>query len=387
MRTAVMPTSITTRSTIRVAMDVLRSTFSAVPARSAHDRCILVPVVLLLLAATTALSAASSDRPPSGGGVQLERDPSGEGYRLSGAGLWLAGDATVNAVVPEKGRPFATLEDVAVLVRADPTPRLSLFSEARLENTFTLESGHGFKTGSADLSIERLYADVLLTPHLTLRVGKMLTPFGLWNVIRRAPLSWTVERPPVTEQTFPEHATGLDVTYQTTWHGWSFDATGYGPAQDKLAFHPSNDTGLLGGGRFATGHSLGPAFAALGLDGATFEDAPTGRWAQTYGTDLEIDVFGHQLTSEFAYERLRGPRVSDQSGLYVQDAMPIASGLYAVMRFDFFRARRGPDETGGLLGVFWHPLPHLIVKLDYQFADRQTDNLNPGLLAAVSLFF
>jgi hypothetical protein len=34
---------------------------------------------------------------------------------------------------------------------------------------------------------------------------------------------------------FPRRATGLDLLYQTTWRGWTFDATMYGPAEDQLA--------------------------------------------------------------------------------------------------------------------------------------------------------
>ena len=72
--------------------------------------------------------------------------------------------------------------------------------------------------------VERLYLEALLTPTLTLRVGEVYTPFGLWNVVRRAPLTWTTERPAITESVFPQHATGLSLLYQATWHGWSIDA-------------------------------------------------------------------------------------------------------------------------------------------------------------------
>jgi hypothetical protein len=278
------------------------------------------------------------------------------------------------------------LDEVDLLLRYEPMPRLSFFSETRLDNTVIFEESRGVETGSGDLSIERLYADILLTPQLTLRAGKLLTPFGLWNVIRRAPLSWTVERPPVTEKTFPEHTTGLSLTYQTTWHGWSFDATGYGPAQDQLSFRQSDEGDLLFGGRVATGHSVGPAFVTVGLDEAGFDDTESDRWADTWGTDVEVDVAGHQITGEFAYSLLRGD-VSREVGGYVQDAIPMLSNLYGILRFDYFQPRRGPGDVGGLIGVFWRPYQPLIVKLNYQFANRQTDNLNPGLLMSVSLFF
>ena len=347
---------------------------------------------LVLLTSRTVTTAADADGPRSDllpapiPVVRFERDPSGDGFRL-GRAIWLAGDATVVGIVPEHGAARAELDDISLLLRYEATPRLSLFSETRLENTVSLEEGRGLRAGSADLSIERLYAEILLTPHIDVRVGKVLTPFGLWNVIRRAPLSWTVERPIITEHAFPEHVTGLSLHYQETLRGWSFDATGYGPAQDELALRGSDETGLLVGGRTAVGHTAGNAFVTLGLDAATFEEPPTRRWTQSYGADGEVDVLGHQITGEFAYAR-GGPTAGTRSyGLYVQDAFPLIANLYGVVRFEQFQPKSGSSTEAGLLGVSWRPARSIIVKVDYQFMTRPVGDVTPGLLAAVSLFF
>src|SRR5262249_61406193 len=91
---------------------------------------------------------------------------------------------------------------------------------------------------------------------------------GLWNVIQRSPFTWTVEEPAIADDVFPRHATGLSLLYQTTWQGWTFDATACGPAQDTLRFgHPEDDEkGWLMGSRIAAGRVLGPAVASLGGD-------------------------------------------------------------------------------------------------------------------------
>ena len=347
-----------------------------------------VAAALLVLGSATGLLAA----PPAGAAgdatrFQLEPDPGEGGYWLADRKVWLAGDATIGAAIPEHASALANLEDINLLTRYEVTPRLSFFAETRLEHTVRLEHGRNLRTGTGDLEIERLYAEVILTPHLALRVGKLLTPFGLWNVIRRAPLSWSVERPPATEGTFPQHATGLSLTYQTTLSGWSLDATAYGPAQDELAFRQEDEKGWMGGGRVAAGHSLGPAFGTVGLNGATFEDGDTKRWAETLGADGEIDAWGHQLTGEFVYSRLRGPSVMREWGLYLQDTVPLVDTLYLILRLDYIQPRTGSDSVGGLAGLFWRPVPIVILKLDYQFATRRTDNLDPGFVAEISLFF
>lgn len=349
-----------------------------------------MPSLVLMGLSVLALPAC-----PAGGvekaqpGLGLTRDPGGDGYIAPGTGLWIGADATVKLTLPDVGPDALELDDVDLLVRYEPTPRLALFSEIALENTFSFQEGVGPLSGSGDLSIERLYADLAVTPHLTARFGKFLTPFGLWNPIRRAPLTWTVERPLVTE-IFPEHTTGLSLIYQTTWHGWSFDATGYGPAQDELVFRRSEESGsrLVVGARITAGHAVGPAYAALGLTGSGFEDrVETRDWANITGVDLDVTLWGNQLTGEFAYTHLRSPQVSREFGFYLQDAVPIHGSLYGVARVEHFVPRVGDPVNAQLLGLFWRPLPHLIIKADYQFTDRPSDDFQRGFVAAVSVFF
>jgi hypothetical protein len=317
----------------------------------------------------------------------VARDPSGEGFVVPGTGLWFAGDVTSTFGAPEVGPAFTNIEDMSLLLRYEPHPRVAFFSEIRVQDVVEAVEGSGVDHRDALLSFERLYLDVLLTPHLTLRAGKFFTPFGLWNVIRRAPLTWTVDPPEVTEETFPLRTTGLGLVYQTTWHGWSFDATGYGPAQDKLAVHRTDESGLMGGGRMAVGRALGPVFGAFGVSGAGFQDHDTGRWAGGYGADVELTFYGHQVTGEFEYTDLQGPDVSHESGFYLQDAIPITSTLYGVLRVERFHARDGNAGNGGLVGLFWRPLPYVILKADYQVGDRLEDFLEPGFFASVALFF
>jgi len=319
--------------------------------------------------------------------LSIERDPSGEGFVVPGTGLWFGGDVTVVGAVPERLPSFVELDDLSLLIRYEPAPRLAFFSETRLESTVAYFDDVGFERGSVEIAIERLYADVLLSPHVTLRTGKLFTPFGLWNVIRRAPLTWTVEAPAVTEETFPQHATGLSLAYQATWQGWSFDATGYGPAQDELPLRQTKESGLMAGGRAVVGRSLGLAYGALGLSAVTFEEDDDAQWAEAYGADLEVTFRGNVLTGEVDYTSLPGPGGSREFGFYLQDAIPIVDTLYGVLRVEQFQPRSGSIATGGLTGLFWRPVPCVILKANYQFGDRVEDVMEPGFYASVSLFF
>lgn len=344
-------------------------------------RAVVATPLALLLAA----SAFADDTVVPG----VARDPSGVGLILPG-NLWLSGDATLTVEVPETQPTTFELDDMSLLARWEPLSRLAFFGELRLENLFEVVEGEGVLTSGGEMELERLYAEVLLTPSFSLRVGKVFTPFGLWNVISRGPLTWTVEEPAVTENVFPQRATGLSLLYQKTWRGWSFDATAYGPAQNQIQFRGAEDegldSGLLFGGRVAAGRDLGPAFASLGLNAAGFTRRESREWVTATGLDLAVAAAGHEITGELIY---RVPAAGGRTahGLYLQDAIPIVRTLHGVLRFEYFRRRHGPAATAQLVGLFWRPVPDVVLKADYIFGTRRLENLETGFQASFSLLF
>jgi hypothetical protein len=350
------------------------------PAAAATLRRTLAPLLVLLLTAPGI----------AGGPLRgIARDPSGIGLVIPG-GLWISGDVTLAVEAPETGPVTGEIDDLSLLARYEPLSRLALFGELRLEDIFEVVEGEGVVTEGGEVVVERLYAEALLTPQLSLRAGKVFTPFGLWNVISRAPLTWTVEEPAVTENVFPQRATGLSLLYQKTWRGWSFDATAYAPGQNEINFYQTEDeglgSGLLFGGRMAAGRTLGPAFASLGLNAAGFRGEDEADWTTATGLDLEVDAFGQEITGELTYQvPAAGGRT--EHGLYLQDAIPLYRTLYGVLRFEYFRPREGRAALGQVVGLFWRPVPQVVLKADYLFATRRLENLEPGFQASFSLLF
>jgi hypothetical protein len=312
-------------------------------------------------------------------------------------GFWLAGDVTLATEILEEDASAVAIDDVSLLARWDATSRFALFGELRLDDLWEAVEGDGSTTGDADVTVERLYAELLLTPRFTLRAGKFYTPFGLWNEIRRAPLTWTVERPAITENVFPQHATGLSLLYQTTWQGWSFDATAYGPAQDELKFRKADEEdlaedGLLFGGRVAAGRTVGPVYGALGLNAAGFRPHDRDRWTTVTGLDLAVAVGGHELSGELTFSiPERGGRVLQ--GLYLQDVIPLTPlvrmvpELYGVLRFEQLQPRHGSSAVGGLVGLFWRPTPMVVLRANYFFTNRTVGEFEPGFLGSLSVLF
>lgn len=378
--TVVPPTAISTRATSRAVSDSLQGG----PARRRGFGAALLALALLLASATGGGASDAGTGWSPGNGVVLPW------------GFWVAGDVTAATEILEDDDSAFAIDDVSLLARWDATSRFALFTEVRLDDLWEVVEGEGSTSGDADVTVERLYAEVLLTPHLTARIGKFYTPFGLWNEIRRAPLTWTVERPAVTENVFPQHATGLALLYQTTWQGWSFDATAYGPAQDELKFRQADEDdlaedGLLFGGRVAAGRTVGPVYAALGMNAAGFRPHDRDRWATVLGPDLLVAVGGHEISGELTFRVPEHGRHVLQ-GLYLQDVIPLTPllrvpDLYGVLRFEQLEPGPGPGAVGGLVGLFWRPTPMVVLRANYFFTSRTVGEFEPGFLGSLSVLF
>src|SRR5262249_3432525 len=162
-----------TRRTIRVVIELPRAR------RTGAVR--VVASVLLALCFGASAGAESSADAIRGGSI-------GNGIELPHR-LWIAGDVTFHGQVPEQAASRVEIDDLSLLARWEPTKRLTLFGELRMEDFFEAVAGEGVTQSQWQFVFERLYAEALVTPALTLRLGTVYTPFGLWNVVRRSPFN------------------------------------------------------------------------------------------------------------------------------------------------------------------------------------------------------
>jgi hypothetical protein len=71
----------------------------------------------------------------------------------------------------------------------------------------------------------------------------------------------------------------------------------------------------------------------------------------------------------------------------LQDAIPLFGTLYGVLRFEYFQPPRGRAAVGQLVGLFWRPVPNVVLKADYLFGTRRVEDFQPGFQASLSLLF
>ena len=228
---------------------------------------------------------------------------------------------------------------------------------------------------------ERVYGDLTVSDQLIVRAGKFLTPIGRWNVIHAQPLVWTTSRPLVTFMPFDKHTTG------TMLFGSVFPAAGrvtytvYGQFLDQ--FDPSAqpvETDRSVGGRLEYEVTRGPSVGASYL---AFKSR--GDWQYLGGVDTiwrrdRIELMGEAVYSD-------APR---RWGLYLQPVVRVASRIYLVGRYEHYgeQARDMPAAVNLVVtGLAYKPVPYVVLKLEYLFANHPVDTSPPGVKSSIAVLF
>lgn len=205
--------------------------------------------------------------------------------------------------------------------------------------------------------VERVYAEYDLTPNLTVRAGRWLTPYGIWNIDHGSPAILGTFRPYIIgEQFFPEHQTGVDVfgSYYVSdiklgarfttsnGRGGTDEVT---DQDDKLAFggrvEAETPWGLRAGASYYRGRYTALPTAA-GVMPVTFREA-------AYGGDVQftrgpLHMQGEIIARERHYSA--GQREPTAAG-FMPDGRDF--GFYALAAYRFDR--------------FWNAAPYAYVEL------------------------
>jgi hypothetical protein len=342
-------------------------------------------LVVLLTIASRAPVLAAGDAPlltlPSPVG-ELRYTP-GRGLRVGDTGLTLGGYANLNVSRDEGGPGNFSIDDLSLFVSWDPTERLHFFSELEVEDLVDV-ADNGERTAPT-LTAERLYGDFTLSDGLSARVGKFLTPVGRWNVLHAQPLVWTTSRPLVTELPFDPHTTGAML------FGSLFPSRGtltwslYGQFDGQLDRLPSpQEAERSGGARLE--YAPGPAWS-VGGSYLAFRAAEDGGWRHLTGVDTLWRHGPYEVMGEVAAVE---PRTGDgkQWGLYLQGVRETVPHLFVVVRYEHMeRPASFAPVNIGVLGLAWKPVPYVVVKGEYLFADHRADESPPGVKMSLAILF
>lgn len=344
-------------------------------------RHLLMLNVLLLGLLTSGIRTAAAEENPN---QKQPADPGNFNY---------SGYVEIIAAIPSAGKAKLVVGDVSLFITGHIDRRLNPFIEAELSNITVLqEGGRLFSNNSGTVDLERLYNDSYLAENLSLRIGKMLTPFGEWNLVHAAPLVWTTTRPMTTYRSFNKFTSGISLNYA--------DAKSSLP---EIQLYMQPDGEILPGRNLSIVRNY-VHVAGLHLNWPSGLNDKLGlsfQHARVENTDEQQTLAGFNFNREFgplAFETegfhahlsgFNAARVRDNEwGAYLQGAYALNERWNLLGRYEYY-ADRGYETASvhSLLGVSYKSAPSTVWKLEYVKQHGQVLNLSTGLFASFSAFF
>ncbi|HEY8118602.1 MAG TPA: hypothetical protein VIE91_05135 [Methylophilaceae bacterium] len=340
------------------------------------------PLFLTALLLLWAHSAVWADEP----GTDSEYRP-GKGWQVPGTGFKLGGYASIGSEDEDIAQRTYGINNLSLFIHWESEGKLRLFSEIALENPAVFQEGRGLTAKHGYLALERLYGDYLYSENLNFRAGKFLTPIGRWNVIHAAPLTWTVNRPLITERTFPTNVTGGMLYGTVPVLGKAVDYSVYSALGEEWRPDPKLDP-------FEEAYGLHVNLPVtnngeLGLSYANFEQKSSiNERKNLLGLDYLWSHNRYEVSMEAVYRFSDNGSQSDEKGLYIQGVAPISERWYAIGRYEFYD-QAGPVAATNiwLAGVALRLSPALVLKAEYSRATNNHVQAPNGVYASFSILF
>lgn len=312
----------------------------------------------------------------------------GRGLSLGRTGLHIGGFSTLEIDKQEGESGTVEIDGLNFLIDFEPVDFLRVFSELEVGHLLAYDTGGDGVSSDPSLTVERLYADLERSDAQNLRVGKFQTPVGIWNLVPAEPFTWTANEPILVETAFDEHQTGGALFGSRPVGSNNLGYWLYGQFMGPL--DPPSDEDPVDrsvGGRVQYGGPLG-----WQIGGSFLASERNSAWNFLGGLDGSWPIGPLELQGEWAL--VRGD-IPDRNlwGVYLQGAYDLGHhtellrGVHLVARYEYHDPANGPAANIWNAGVAWSPVRFLILKADYQFADRRTDAVSRGLFTSLSILF
>jgi hypothetical protein len=364
-------------SALEITQNCIHQTLSLMWIRfGARSVLILVLLIVLSLANNPVLADEQNN------GYQL-----GRGYALGNSSIHLGGYGGTE-IEGLGSTPWSfNVNDLSLFVSWDNGSRLRFFSETEVENLVSAGEHQSLTTSKANFRLERIYFDYLVNDNLTVRLGKVLTPIGQWNLIHADPLVWTSTRPVATDNLFAEHATGIMLHGTVPLGEQSLDYSAYGDYSSsldpRLTETPAFDNALGVRLRYNFNDNL-----KIGFSYADFA-LQDNRHIRNHLTGLDIAWTFQRfaVNSEIVYRSNDFRQNHNAWQGYIQGVSPLLGHLYAVGRYEFFDQANQQMGQVGVFGLAFRPKPPLVWKLEYRLGQHNRELAPDGLFASFSVLF
>lgn len=302
----------------------------------------------------------------------------------------LSGYANLVAESPSGGIASASLDDLSLFVSGNVNRWINPFSEVEFASRTLAQQGDRPRS-NGHLILERFYNDARLSDADTLRIGKMLSPVGDWNLVHAAPLVPTITRPLTTFMGFSEYTNG--------WSWLHENPLGNGPDwqfywQPNREWHERPASIIHRHYSDVWGAHVNWPLGFLDKAGASFQQGQlveTGEIYRVYGANLRKSFGNLMLESEATTSTWSGtaPRAHDhEAGIYALADYAFTSRWHGIMEWEYFQNHQLVQASRNtLVGVAYKPEPALVWKLEAVHQMGVSQDIPSGLLASFSTLF
>ena len=234
------------------------------------------------------------------------------------------------------------LDDLSLFAGASINHWVNPFTEVELAKDTLIREGGGAYHG--DVIVERFYNDTIFSENDTLRIGKMLTPLGEWNLVHAAPLIPIITRPYTTALGFNAYTSGLSLLHDFG-DSMAPDVQIYGEPGKEL--FPRPDTQATRSFENAFGGHLNVPFGLLDKMGASFQHArfvETGETFTLYGLNAKRSLGKLKLESEALTARFSGTVLpgatrfhDNESGIFGLADYSLTPQWHAILEAEYYQ--------------------------------------------------
>jgi len=299
-----------------------------------------------------------------------------EGYEL-GQG-WAAGNYLLSGyvnieLVDRFGAPAKIeLDDLSMFASGSISKSVNPFLEAELSKYTLIQQGG--QSGGGEFIVERFYNDSILSEHDTLRIGKILSPVGEWNLVHAAPLIPIITRPYTTARGFVAYSSGVSWLHDTenaaspNWQlYWQPDTEWF---KRPASMAPRSFRKVYGG-------HINMPLGLLDRVGASFQHGQlieTGETYTLYGANAyktlgKLKLEGEAITANFSGIVLPGatPRFHDnESGIFGLADYAATPKWHAILEGEYYRDHMASvSSRSTLAAIAYKPSVPMVWKLEY----------------------
>jgi hypothetical protein len=324
-----------------------------------------------------------------------------DGYEL-GQGwhegnYYLSGYTNIEAVDRFDTPSKLDLDDLSLFAGGHVSQWVNPFTEVELSKQTLIRQGGGAVNG--DVIVERFYNDTELSEHDTLRVGRMLSPVGDWNLVHAAPLIPVITRPYTTALGFSAYAAGISWLREPESSGipglqlyWQPDTEWFKKPASQTTRHFRNVYG---------GH-LNMPLGLIDKIGASFQHGQlieSGETFTLYGFNADksfgkLRLESEAVTSNFSGTVLPGApaRIHDNEwGIFGFADYAFTPQWHGILESEYYQDHTVdiPSRSTSLV-VNYKPSAPIVWKLEYIHQAGESASITPihtGLKAAFTTLF